>query len=39
MDLYVLGKQNAKKKRLLLPLIDEGASIAAGESASDTDRP
>ncbi|WP_267893122.1 hypothetical protein [Streptomyces scabiei] len=36
--LYVLGKENAEKARVKLPPIDDGASTAAEESASNADR-
>lgn len=36
--LYVLGKEKAERERAKLAPIDDGASTAAGESASDADR-
>ncbi|MCX4993579.1 hypothetical protein [Streptomyces sp. NBC_00568] len=38
-DLYMLGRDKAEEKRLLLPPIDDGASLAAEESPSETDQP
>lgn len=36
--LYVLGKEKAERERVKLPPIDDGASTAADESASNADR-
>ncbi|MFE0514042.1 hypothetical protein [Streptomyces sp. NPDC058964] len=38
-ELYMLGKEKAENKRVLLPPIDDRASIKAEESATKTDRP
>jgi hypothetical protein len=38
-DLYLQGKERAEKRRLELPPIDDGASIAPEDPAHETDQP